>query len=305
MPVTWTPWRLAAWTANAPQPQPTSSRRSPSCSASFVQTSSSLVVLRLLERLGAARPDRARVGHRRVEEQREEVVGDVVVVRDRALVAADRVAPALRAAARRRACAGRCLSAPARTRGGHQPRLGLRVDRRRRVAVEQREHLVDVVDLERAGHVGAAQPELARARAACGRARRGERTENTGPSSGRRRAARSRPTARSGTGAPAAPRPAPSRSGAVLKPRSAYFVAWRSGEIRTTSQARPSFSSAADHPGRRVDLPAAQAVRGRGRERVVVVVPCLAHREAARATAGCATRPSWRSGGGRRSGRAS
>ena len=43
MPVTWTPWLTAAWTAKLPQPQPTSSRRSPACSPSFVHTSSSLV----------------------------------------------------------------------------------------------------------------------------------------------------------------------------------------------------------------------------------------------------------------------
>ena len=43
IPVTWTPWRSAAWSANAPQPQPTSSTRWPGSSASLVQTSSSLV----------------------------------------------------------------------------------------------------------------------------------------------------------------------------------------------------------------------------------------------------------------------
>ena len=53
--------------------------------------------LRLLERRRAARPDRARVRHRLVQEQREVLVGEVVVVRDRALVAQDRVARALRA----------------------------------------------------------------------------------------------------------------------------------------------------------------------------------------------------------------
>jgi hypothetical protein len=42
IPTTRAPWRDAAWIANAPQPQPTSSSVSPSCSASFVQTSSRL-----------------------------------------------------------------------------------------------------------------------------------------------------------------------------------------------------------------------------------------------------------------------
>jgi hypothetical protein len=53
--------------------------------------------LRLLERRRAAREDRARVRHRLVQEEREVLVGEVVVVRDRALVAQDRVALALRA----------------------------------------------------------------------------------------------------------------------------------------------------------------------------------------------------------------
>ena len=43
IPVTWAPCSRAAWIANEPQPQPTSSTRSPGCKASFVQTSSSLV----------------------------------------------------------------------------------------------------------------------------------------------------------------------------------------------------------------------------------------------------------------------
>ena len=43
MPVTCTPWRWAAWIANEPQPQPTSSTRWPRVSASFWHTSSSLV----------------------------------------------------------------------------------------------------------------------------------------------------------------------------------------------------------------------------------------------------------------------
>ena len=42
IPSTLTPCREAAWIAKLPQPQPTSSTRSPSCRASFLQTSSSL-----------------------------------------------------------------------------------------------------------------------------------------------------------------------------------------------------------------------------------------------------------------------
>src|SRR5918998_391824 len=75
MPVTWTPCSRAAWTANELELGP----------------------LRLLERLRAARPDGARVRHRLVEEQREELVRDVVVVADRALVAVRTVAAPARA----------------------------------------------------------------------------------------------------------------------------------------------------------------------------------------------------------------
>ena len=42
IPVTCTPWRWAAWTANAPQPQPTSSTRWPARSSSLRHTISSL-----------------------------------------------------------------------------------------------------------------------------------------------------------------------------------------------------------------------------------------------------------------------
>ena len=42
IPTARTPWRSAAWITKLPQPQPTSSTRSPSCSASLRQTSSRL-----------------------------------------------------------------------------------------------------------------------------------------------------------------------------------------------------------------------------------------------------------------------
>ena len=53
----------------------------------------------------------------------------------------------------------------------------------------------------------------------------------------------------------------------------------RSRGTRTTSQARPGLLERPDHRRRRVDLPAPHAVRGRGREGVVVVVPRLAERQ--------------------------
>ncbi len=128
-----------------------------------------LGLLRRLEARPVAREERAAVGHRLVEPQREEVVRDVVVVRDRALVALDAVPAPARAqlALRHR----RRLDRPHRARGGDgQPQLGGTVDRRRLEVEDRRHRLVDVVDLDRPAHVGAADAELA------GRAQRvGER----------------------------------------------------------------------------------------------------------------------------------
>ena len=75
MPTTRAPWRLAAWIGKLPNPQPMSSTRSPGSSASFVADQLELRLLRVLERLRAAREHRAAVGHRVVEEQREELGG--------------------------------------------------------------------------------------------------------------------------------------------------------------------------------------------------------------------------------------
>ena len=86
--------------------------------------------LGLLEGLGAAGEDRAAVGHRRVEEQREEVVADVVVVADRLLVAVDRVPLAVEDQLE----LGRLRAAPtAGTSRGRRPSGGR--GRRRRSAV--------------------------------------------------------------------------------------------------------------------------------------------------------------------------
>ena len=91
MPVTVTPYSRAAWIAKLPQPQPTSSTRMPGCRSELARDELELGALGLLERLRAAREDRAAVGHRLVQEQREEVVADVVVVANRRGVALDAV----------------------------------------------------------------------------------------------------------------------------------------------------------------------------------------------------------------------
>jgi hypothetical protein len=119
-----------------------------------------LDVLGLLERLRAAREDGARVRHRLVEEEREVVVADVVVVADRAAVARDAVAAALRTQLRRGRPRRAHEPGGAQRRPG-QAQLRARVQRGRAPRVEQLEHGVDVVDVERARDVCAADAELA------------------------------------------------------------------------------------------------------------------------------------------------
>ena len=78
---------LAAWIAKLPQPQPTSSRRMPGCRSSLLAIRSSFASWASSSVCAPLRVDRAAVGHRLVEEQREELVADVVVVADRGRVA--------------------------------------------------------------------------------------------------------------------------------------------------------------------------------------------------------------------------
>ena len=80
IPVTRAPYSPAATRANEPQPQPISSTWSPGPSSSFSQTSRNLRQLCVGERLVPVLEDGARVRHRLVEEEREEVVAEVVVV---------------------------------------------------------------------------------------------------------------------------------------------------------------------------------------------------------------------------------
>ena len=119
-----------------------------------------LGLLGLLEGLRAALEVGAAVGHRGVQEQREERVARVVVVGDRAPVASQRVAlPGEPELGGGRA---RWLDQPAgaderETQPGH---LGRR-DARRLERVHHAQRLLDVVGLDQPQHVGAAQPQLA------------------------------------------------------------------------------------------------------------------------------------------------
>ena len=120
-----------------------------------------LRLLRLLERRGAAREDRAAVGHRGAEEQREELGRQVVVVAHRAGVALAAVA-ACRAGAAPPAAG--VAEGAGRRRGRRRARAGRAPAARAAAAAtsSRSEHGVHVVDVELARDVGAAQPELAR-----------------------------------------------------------------------------------------------------------------------------------------------
>ena len=202
MPTAWTPWLAAAWITKLPQPQPTSSTRSPSRSASFLQISSRLAACacssvggrrslrrmrspRALQRVELAREQRAAVGHRLVEEQREELVRDVVVVAHRARVALAAVAPPARAQ-----LAGGDRRRQHQPAGAHgrqrQPQPCPRVDRGRLERVEQPDHAVEVVRLQLAGGVRAAQPELSGRAQQVGDRGRGAHREDRSAGRGRR-----------------------------------------------------------------------------------------------------------------------
>ena len=119
-----------------------------------------LLFLGLLQGLGALGEEGAAVGHRLVEEEGEEVIGDVVVVAHRLGVALLAVA----AAAEHELGVGpprRPLDPGGAHRAEQQAALVGAVQRRRLPAVEQLDHRVHVVDLDVAADVGAAEPELA------------------------------------------------------------------------------------------------------------------------------------------------
>ena len=82
MPVTWAPNSRAAWIPKLPQPEPMSSTPGALLEADLAADEVELGELGVLEGLGAVGEQRAGVGHRLIEEEREELVGDVVVVAD-------------------------------------------------------------------------------------------------------------------------------------------------------------------------------------------------------------------------------
>ena len=121
-----------------------------------------LGALGVLERLGPLLEQRAAVGHRLVEEEREELVGDVVVVADHLGVALARVARAagLELGGRRR----RRASQPAARRGCERRSAPWSASESGGACQRPSSAItaVQVVDVDLALDVGAAEPELAR-----------------------------------------------------------------------------------------------------------------------------------------------
>ena len=200
IPVTLTPYSRAAWIAKLPQPQPTSSTRCPGVQLELLRDQVELGALRLLERLRAAREQRTAVGHRLVEEQREELVADVVVVADR-----------LRVALRAVALAGQQQlgRGPARNPGrerrererGEQARPVARPDRaaapsRRRPGTPRRCRRSRATPRRRRDRARAARVRAARARSPTRGARRTSASAARSPVPGRRPRTRSRTAAR-------------------------------------------------------------------------------------------------------------
>ncbi len=168
MPVTRAPKCSAACSDIEPQPQPTSSRVMPGSRPSLRQTSDELVELRLLHRYVGRGVVAAGVGHLRLEDQLVELVGEVVVERDRAPVAQRAVQPAAQPRLRPR---GRGRAAERADPGGGADRLDQGPGRRTpagqpalaRHGERVRERRVEVTgDVELAGHVGLGGAELAR-----------------------------------------------------------------------------------------------------------------------------------------------
>ena len=129
-PVTRAPYSPAAVSANEPQPQPISSTWSSGPSSSLSQTRRSLRRCASASGSSGALEDRARVGHRLVEHQPEEVVAEVVVVLD----VPPRAEQALAAAG-------------ARPRLHHAREARAPLDRRLGVPVQQLEQAGEVVGL--------------------------------------------------------------------------------------------------------------------------------------------------------------
>ena len=281
-------------------------RARPAAAPSLRQTSSSFVSLRLLERRRAARPDRARVGHRLVEEQREELVGEVVVVADRALVAHDASA------------AGRCgRSSVAGTRGGRAaPAAAHRGER-------------EPAPSSRASIGGGARCRAASSAASMSSTSSAPATyarpspswpgaRSTWPSASRRadgegraaavgrRQRRAVPQLRAERAVGQRARRAPRAAVPVSRSTSTRFggLALRGDAHDVPGQ--PGLLQRPDHPARRDRTPSARRPwRGGRRERVVVVVPGLAEREEATARQVARLVARSRSAAGRRSGRAS
>ncbi len=135
-----------------------------------------LGLLRLLERLCPAVEERTGVGHRAVQEQREELVGDVVVMADRPGIAALGVRAPLE---HELGCgSSRRPHEPRRSHPGrHQPQTGPEPDLRLLPLLHELHHGVEIVDVQDARDVGTPEPQLARRPQQVGHRARGAHDE--------------------------------------------------------------------------------------------------------------------------------
>ena len=161
MPVTWTPWLAGGVDREAAPAAADVEHPLARLQSQLRAHELELGLLGLLERLRPSREDRAAVGQRLAEEQREEVVGDVVVVADGAGVALDAVAPAAWPQLRRRD-AGRPRDAGGPRGGERESRARAAVEARRLPLGQQLQRGVEVVHVEVPRHVRAAEAELTR-----------------------------------------------------------------------------------------------------------------------------------------------
>ena len=144
---------------HAAPPAPDVEQPHPGLEAELAADELVLVRLRVLERGGVVVPHRARVGERRPEHHPVEVVRHVVVVRDRGGVAISRSGAGRGGALlRAEAASGFRPFQPDELGRGHDL---TRSEVQLLDVVGHRDHVEDVaVDLELAGDVGAAEPEL-------------------------------------------------------------------------------------------------------------------------------------------------
>ena len=247
MPVTWTPWLTAAWTAKLPQPQPTSSRRSPALQAELACTRARAWSPGppRASRPRARRSRSCRSSTRRGRARRTRPAGRSGGAPSGGRARSSAGAP--RARARTAGAAGGRSRPIARAAASARRALVARSSDGGFQVLQHLDRAVEVVDLELARHVGPADARAAPAGTARGRRRAGSARSCAGPGAVAGSSVPSQKATvngRSGSASASALRSgAGLREGQRLRVVSASsFFCWRAGSMRTTSHARPTFS---------------------------------------------------------------